>query len=332
MPTIQEVAKKAGVSVATVSRVLNDNGPVSSNTRKKVQAVIDELNYQPNLLGRNLRRSETRMILVLLQNISNPFYSKIVKGMEDTAHENGYNVLICNTNTDIDLESIYLDFLKNKLVDGVIFTCTAMVTEEFNKLAKYYPVVLCNEYNKDIKAPIVTIDNEIAGYEATSHLIKLGHKKIGMISVNNVGSSYDRMKGYMRAIEEAGLEVNEDYIVYHTFSYKGGMRGIKQLFELDEPPTAIFCISDLIAVGAIKELKSKGLRVPNDVAIVGFDNNSIAPMYDPSITTIAQPRYDIGKKTMEIMLQRIKGSENNNYIVKLEHDLIIRESTLPSVD
>lgn len=331
MPTIQEVAKQAGVSVATVSRVLNNSGAVSVNTRNKVQSVIDELNYQPNLLGRNLRRSETRMILVLLQNIANPFYSKVVKGMEDTAHENGYNVLICNTNTNIDLENVYLDFLRNKLVDGVIFACTAMGTKEFNKLAKQYPVVLCNEYAKDIKAPIVTIDNEVAGYDATSHLIKLGHRKIAMITVNNIGSSYDRMNGYKRALKDASLDIDEEYIVYQNFSYKGGIRGIKELFELKEPPTAVFCISDLVAVGAIKELKRQGFKVPEDVAVVGFDNNSIAPMYEPSITTIAQPRYDIGKITMEIMLERIKGNVNSSHIVKLEHELIVRESTLPSV-
>lgn len=331
MPTIQEVAKQAGVSVATVSRVLNNSSVVSVKTRNKVQLVIDELNYQPNLLGRNLRRSETRMILVMLQNIANPFYSKIIKGIEDKAHENDYNVLICNTNTDIHLENVYLDFLRNKLVDGVIFACTAMGTEEFNKLAEQYPVVLCNEYNSKLKAPVVTIDNEVAGYDAISHLIKVGHKRIAMISVNNVGSSHDRINGYKRALQDASLEFNEEYIVYQSYSYKGGIRGIKELFELEEPPTAVFCISDLIAVGAVKELKRRGLKVPQDVAVVGFDNNSIAPMYEPSITTIAQPRYDIGKKSMEIMLERIKGNLKNNQIVKLEHELIVRDSTFPSI-
>ncbi len=330
MPTIQEVAKMAGVSVATVSRVLNHSEAVSSTTRDKVQAVINQLNYQPNLLGRNLRRSETRMILVLLQNMSNSFYSKVVKGMEDVAHNNGYNVLICNTNTDTELENVYLDFLKNKLVDGVIFTSPAMDKDDFNQLAKCYPVVLCNENKPGIEAPVITIDNEAAGYEAANHLIRLGHEKIGMISVNAVCSSNARIQGYKRAIIEAGLEVNDGYIVNQTFSYKGGIRGIKQLFDLREPPTAVFCISDIIAVGAIKELKRKGLNVPQDVAVIGFDNNSIAPMYEPSITTIAQPRYDIGRKAMEIMLQRIQGVGDKNSITTMEHELIIRDSTLPT--
>ncbi|QUI21524.1 LacI family DNA-binding transcriptional regulator [Vallitalea pronyensis] len=330
MPTIQEVAKMAGVSVATVSRVLNHSEAVSSATRDKVQAVINQLNYQPNLLGRNLRRSETRMILVLLQNIANSFYSKVVKGMEDVAHDHDYHVLICNTNTDVLLENVYLDFLKNKLVDGVIFTSPAMDKDAFNQLAKRYPVVLCNEYKPGIEAPVITIDNEAAGYEAANHLIRLGHKKIGMISVNAVGSSNARIQGYKCALTEAGLEVNEAYIVNQTFSYKGGMRGIKCLFDLQEPPTAVFCISDIIAVGAIKELKRKGLSVPQDVAVIGFDNNSIAPMYEPSITTIAQPRYDIGRKAMEVMLQRIQGVGDQHAITTMEHELIIRHSTLPS--
>lgn len=328
MPTIQEVAKMAGVSVATVSRVLNRSEAVSGATRDKVQAVIDQMGYQPNLLGRNLRRSETRMILVLLQNMSNSFYSKVVKGMEDVAHDNGYNVLICNTNTDKSLENVYLDFLKNKLVDGVIFTSPAMEKEAFNELARRYPVVLCNEYKKGVEAPVITIDNEAAGYEAAKHLIKLGHKKIGMITVQTVGSSIARVNGYKRALREEGLDIREEYIVNQTYSYRGGMRGIKQLFGQDDPPTAVFCISDIIAVGAIKELRKQGLSVPRDVAIVGFDNNSIAPMYEPSITTIAQPRYDIGKKTMEIMLQRIRGTGGNPSITTMEHELIIRDSSV----
>ncbi len=329
MVTIQDVAKEAGVSAATVSRVLNNNHSVSIKTREKVKKVIKDLNYQPNLLGRNLRRMETRMVLVFLYNISNPFYSKIVEGMETIAHKNGYNVLMCNTNAKIETEQIYLNFIKNKLVDGIIFTSPAMRHKALSELAKDYPIVLCNEYERNTQAPVVTIDNEEAGYDAVNHLIRLGHKKIALIGSCQVRSGYERELGYRKALKEVGIEINESYIIRDVGSYKGGIIGVKKLLALKEKPTALFCISDLIAIGAIKQLKKNKLRVPEDIAVIGFDNNRIANMYDPSLTTIAQPRYDIGKKAMELMIKRIKGNLTSNPIIKLQHELIIRDSTLP---
>jgi len=329
MVTIQDVAKAAGVSVATVSRVLNNHPSVSEKTRKKVQKVIEELNYQPNLLGRNLRRSETKMILVLLQNIANPFYSKVIKGIEDVGHRNGYYITICNTDSDPDKENVYLKLLKNRLVDGVIFLAPIISDEELTEIGKNYSVVQCCEYKELAEVSSVSIDNEAAAYKATQHLINQGHKRIGMINgISGFISETLREKGYKRALQEAGIQIDPGLIIKESYGYKGGQRAAKYFLSIEKRPTAIFAVSDIIAIGAIKEIKDNGLSVPDDIAVVGFDDTGIASMYDPPLTTVAQPRYDLGRVAMEIMLERIKNNEAESRRVFLEHNLIIRESTV----
>lgn len=329
MITIQDVAKAAGVSVATVSRVLNNHPSVSEKTREKVQRTIDQLNYQPNLLGRNLRRSETKMILVLLQNIANPFYSKIVKGMEDVGYKNGYHIMICNTDSDPIKENAYLKLLKNRLVDGVVFMAPVISDEELTEISKNYCVVQCCEYKEFAGVSSVSIDNEAAAYKATQHLISQGHRRIGLINGNSgIISESQREKGYKRALQEAGIEIDSQLIMYDSYGYRGGQRAAKYFLSIDKRPTAIFAVSDIIAIGAIKEIKEKGLSVPKDMAVVGFDDTGIASMYDPPLTTVAQPRYDLGRVTMEIMLERIRNNEAESKRVFLEHSLIIRESTV----
>lgn len=329
MITIQDVANAAGVSVATVSRVLNNHPSVSIKTRKRVQRVIKELNYQPNLLGRNLRRSETKMILVLLQNISNPFYSKVVKGIEDVGYRNGYHIMVCNTDSDPDKEKAYLSLLKNRLVDGVIFMAPVLSAEELTQIGKDYCVVQCCEYKESADISSVSIDSQAASYNVIQHLLSQGHKRIGLINGNSgLISEKHKEKGYKRALEDAGIVFDSQLIKHESYGYRGGLRAVKYFLSMEKRPTAIFAISDIVAIGAIKEIKNNGLSVPGDIAIVGFDDTGIASMYDPALTTISQPRYDLGRVTMEIMLERIKNNYYKNSRVFLEHNLVIRESTV----
>ena len=329
MITIQDVANAAGVSVATVSRVLNNHPSVSNKTREKVQRIIKELNYQPNLLGRNLRRSETKMILVLLQNISNPFYSKVVKGIEDVGYKNGYHIMVCNTDSDPTKENVYLKLLKNRLVDGVIFMAPVLSDEELTQIGKNYCVVQCCEYKESADVSSVSIDNEAASYRAIQHLLGQGHKRIGLINGNSgLISDKQKEKGYKRALADAGMVFDPQLIQYESYGYRGGLRATKYFLSMERRPTAIFAISDIIAIGAIKEIKSNGLDLPKDMAIVGFDDTGIASMYDPALTTISQPRYDLGRVTMEIMLERIRDNHAQNKRIFLEHNLVIRESTV----
>ena len=329
MSTIQDVAKAAGVSSATISRVLNNSSSVSEQTRAIVLNTIKKLNYQPNFLGRNLRRSETRMILVLLPSISNPFYSGIVKGIEDVGHKNGYNVMLCNTDSEKQRELVYLDLLKSKLADGIIFMATELDSEELSRIGRNYPAVQCCEYNEGAFISHVSIDNFIASYKAVKHLISLGHRKIGMISCsNNFISTIQREAGYKKALGDHGITLNPDFLIYGDYSFKSGLRATTQFLNMQDCPSAIFSISDSMAIGAIKAVREYGFNVPEDIAVVGFDDISLASMYDPPLTTVSQPRYDLGCMAMEILLKQIKGEIKEPINIVIEHELVIRNSTI----
>lgn len=329
MSNIKDVAKMANVSVATVSRVINNCGNVSDESRESVIRAVRELSYRPNLLGRNLRRTETNMILVLLPTIANPFFTKIVKGIEDIAKKNGYHIMLCNTESDINREKIYIDLLKNRLADGVIFIAPELSREELSQLGSVYPVVQCTEYKEGAKVSHVSIDDHAAAYTATKHLISLGHTKIGLISCNNnFVSTKKREEGYRKALSEHEIPFSEKLISYGGYGFKSGLRGAMQLLSQQNRPTAIFAISDMMAIGAMKAIKNAGCRVGKDIAVVGFDNVSFSSMIDPMLTTIAQPMNDLGGVAMEILLRQIKGENREPENVVLEHELIIRESTV----
>jgi len=331
MATIQDVARAAGVSVATVSRVLNNSSSVSKNTRDSVMQAIKHLNYQPNLLGRNLRRTETRMVLVLLPNISNPFYSMIVKGIEDVAHKNGYNIMLCNTDGESNREKVYLDLLKNRLSDGVVFMAPELEREELSEIGRRSPVVQCCEYKEGARVSHVSIDNFSAAYLAVRHLVDQGHRRIGMISCENrFLSTIQREKGYRKALEDAGIGYSQEMIKNGDYSFKSGLRAAKQFLAMEEKPTAVFAISDVMAIGAMRAMKEAGLKVPDDIAVIGFDNISFASMCDPLLTTISQPKYDLGCVAMELLLKQIRGEMKEPQDIFLEHELIIRESTIKS--
>jgi LacI family repressor for deo operon, udp, cdd, tsx, nupC, and nupG len=329
MSNIQDVARLAGVSVATVSRVLNNSPSVTGKTRENVLEAIRRLSYQPNLLARNLRRTETKMVLVLLPSISNPFYSRLVKGIEDVAHKNGYNIMLCNTDSDISRERVYLDLLKRRLSDGVIFMAPELSSEELSEIGRDFPVVQCCEYKEGAAVSHITIDNRDAAEKAVRHLIGLGHKRIGMITCGQgFVSTRHREEGYRDALANAGLDFDPELVKIGDYGFNSGLRAASQLISLKDRPTAIFSISDVMAVGAMRAIKNKGLRVPGDIAIVGFDNISISYMCDPLLTTISQPKYDLGCTAMEQLLKQIRGEMKNPREITLEYELVIRESTV----
>jgi len=328
MANIKEVARYAGVSVATVSRVLNDSPNVKSETREKVFSAIKELGYQPNLLGRNLRRTRTNLVLVLLPSIANPFYAAIVKGIEDVAHNNGYNIMLCNTESNVERERLYIRLLKNKLADGVIFLAPQISADELTELSLKYPVVQCCEYRENAGVSHVSIDNFMAAYEATKHLIRLGHKKIGLLSSDNdFISTKQRENGYRKALEEYRIMLNKIWLGFGDYGYNSGYDYGSKLLGNDDRPTAVFAISDLMAIGVIKAAADKGITVPDDLSVVGFDNISYAYMHTPSLTTISQPRYDIGEAAMKLMLAHINEPDYPPCSLILKHQLVLREST-----
>ncbi|HEY8421010.1 MAG TPA: LacI family DNA-binding transcriptional regulator [Thermoclostridium sp.] len=329
MATINDVAKHAGVSVATVSRVINGNAKVSPETITKVKQAIAELDYRPNLLGRALRKTRSERILVLLPNIANPFYAEIVKGIEDVANKNGYSIMLCNTDSDLDREKKYIKMLKSHLADGAILMASELTSEELTELSQEIPIIQCCEYKVGLPITHVSIDNEMAAFKAVNHLIGLGHKRIAFIGANNQFlSSTLRKEGYIRALEEAGIDYNPAYCGYGDYSYKSGFRVMKYLLSLDPRPTAVFCISDLMAVGAIRSAMEENLHVPEDLAVCGFDNVYFARMFKPTLTTVSQPMYDLGCVAMEVLLKAIESKDMETMHYILEHELIVRESTV----
>ncbi|WP_449355133.1 LacI family DNA-binding transcriptional regulator [Virgibacillus natechei] len=327
MATIHEVAKHAGVSVATVSRVVNNNVTVTEKTRTRVQDSIEELNYEPSVLGRNLRNSESRLLLVLLPSISNPFYTDIINGIQDTAIAQGYNILLCETDSNPKREAIYFNLIRNRLADGIISMDPTVNKERLTELAISHPIVQCSEYDEEGTIPYVTIDNELAAYQAVKHLIKLGQKKIALInSDEKFLYARERQIGYEKAMKEYGLQIRQEWI-YHAknLDFQSGQQAVRVLLSQEEKPTAFFSVSDIFAIGALKEINTKGLQVPQDIAVVGFDKISFSNMTHPTLTTVAQPMYRMGSIAATMIINKISGKDVESII--LDHELIIRDST-----
>lgn len=328
LTTIQDVAEKAGVSVATVSRVMNNSERVLESTRAKVLKVMTELDYKPNHLGRNLRKMKTNTILVLLPSISNPFYSGVVKGIEDVAKSELYNVLLCNTDSSYEREASYIHLLENRTADGVIFMETAMPTDELSVLTKKHPIVQCSEYKTGTTVPSVSIDNKAAAREIVNYLIQKGRRRIGLITCDNqLISTKDRFEGYKQALFETGIPYDRDLILMGNYTFRSGYDAAKKIHEMQDPPDAVFAISDVMAIGLMNGLKKQGFNIPEDILVAGFDNISFAIMSDPALTTIEQPRYDLGAEAMRLLLSILKKEMISYENVILKHKLIIREST-----
>ncbi|WP_339226005.1 LacI family DNA-binding transcriptional regulator [Oceanobacillus sp. FSL K6-2867] len=327
MVTIQEVAKKAGVSTATVSRVLNNRETVKEKTRIRVEQAIEELNYEPSALGRNLRNSESRLLLVLIPSISNPFYTEIINGIEDTAISKGYNILLCETDSNPKREAIYFNMVRNRLADGIILMDPTVNRKNLYDLASRHPIVQCSEFDEQGEISYVTIDNELAAYQAVKHLIKIGNRKVALI---NTDEKYlyarERRSGYEKALHEFGLPIETKQMrETEQLEFEGGQQAMRSLLNDADRPDAVFAVSDVLAIGAMKEIQLQGLKVPDDIAVIGFDKISFSNMTNPTLTTIAQPMYKMGCTSANMIINKIRGKAVESLI--LDHELIIREST-----
>ncbi|AVR00454.1 LacI family transcriptional regulator [Oceanobacillus iheyensis] len=327
MVTIHDVAKLAGVSVATVSRVVNENKRVAEKTRTRVEWAISELNYAPSVLGRNLRTSKSNLLLVLLPSISNPFYTEIINGIEDTAIARGYNILLCETDSNPKREAIYFNLLRNRLAEGIISMDPSVNKNKLLELAESYPVVQCSEYDTESPIPYVTIDNEQAAYDAVTHLIESGHRKIALInSDERFLYARQRQNGYEKAMQKHGLPIRDKW-VYNAehLRFGAGQKAIRTLLQIKDCPSAVFAVSDVYAIGALKEIHRLGKKVPEDIAIIGFDKITFSDMAFPTLSTIAQPMYEMGCISAEMIMDEISGVNVNSRV--LEHKLIKRDST-----
>lgn len=327
MSNIREVAAKAGVSVATVSRVLNHSSSVTGATKEKVQEAINSLNYQPSMLGRNLRTSESRLLLVLIPDISNPYYFEVIKGIEDTVLKNNYNILLCETGSDPNRENIYFDLVTSKMADGIISMDPAINIDTLTELAKDHAIIQCSEYETKSGIPYVTIDHELAAYEAVQHLIDVGHEKIAfMNSDKKFLYARQREKGYLQALKDNHITLPNSYIYYTKhLGFDEGQYTMQQILNHQEKPTAIFAVSDLLAIGALKEIHEQQLHIPNDMAVIGFDKIAYSDMTYPVLSTVEQPMFHMGCHAAQMLIRTIQGEMVDNII--MEHHLLKRSST-----
>ncbi|MCV9884955.1 LacI family DNA-binding transcriptional regulator [Metabacillus halosaccharovorans] len=327
MVRIVDVAKKANVSTATVSRVISKPDTVREETINKVLRAIKELNYHPNVLARQLRTSETKTVIVVIPDISNPFFSKVLRGIENLASANGYQVLLGDALNDSEQESRYLDMLRQKKADGMILLTAKMKPELVEEMANEFPVVLACEYIEGSSIPTISIDNVSSARKATEYLIQLGHRRIGTISgpLDSV-LGQDRLKGFYQAMARYSLSVDPVLVQEGHFNYESGFNLMKKFLALNKMPTGVFAANDEMALGAIRAIRTMNLRVPEDISVIGFDDIHFSSIFEPALTTISQPAFEIGSKAMEllIMLMDKKKIEKNQYI--LDDSLVIRES------
>ena len=330
---IQDVARIAGVSTATVSRALHNPGLVTRETREKVQRAVAETGYAGNAMARNLRRMETRMIVVLVPNIGNPFFSEILSGIESVATANGYSILIGNTDNDPDRERTFADHVRGYQADGMLLLNGQppyFATPRGAALAApgQPPVVVLCERLPDHDFPTVRIDNVEAARDATAHLVALGHRWIAHVKgpEGNI-LTIERLQGYDQALTSAGLPRKQGHVQAGDFSIASGQRAAARLMALERPPTAIFCANDEMAIGVIAALKAAGHAVPGDVSVVGFDDLPISGCYDPALTTVHQPRRLIGETGMQIMVDRLVNAAPGSSDRVMPTELIVRASS-----
>ncbi|MED3998367.1 LacI family DNA-binding transcriptional regulator [Priestia aryabhattai] len=330
MPTIYDVAKLSGLSKTTVSRVINNHSYVSEEKKNRVLKAMKELNYMPNPSARKLRGQVTTTIGVIVPRIINPFFSYLVDSIEQVAYKKGYHVLIFQSNEDKEKELAFLNLLKTKQVDGIIMTSIENDWSLIEPFTEYGPILLCNEYVNNANVPIVRLNQYKGAYIGVKHLLEKGHRKIGYCTGGlfaEEGKDKDRNQGYQKALQEAGIQPDPKWIFVNQHSIEDGKQVVKKILSMEDRPTAIFTGSDEIAGGMMIEAKESGLSIPNDLAIIGFDDQPLAQMLDPKLTTIRQPIDQMGIKAMEILIDMLNDSESTVETFELPIELVVRSST-----
>lgn len=329
MVTIRDVAKRAEVSVATVSHVVNGTRKVSPQTAERVRKAMEELGYQPNLVARSLRKRTTFAIGVLVTDITNPFFASLVRGVEDAAIRAGYSVIVCNSDEDPTKEDMHIRELRRRRIDGMLIAPTRDGTSSaLYELSKHkLPFVLIDRKAKGLNAPVVLSDNVRGAYLATRYLLEKGYRRIGIVlGIPGATSAEERFLGYVCALKEAGIPIQDDLIVWGEYRVDSARRATAQLLSLREPPQAIFSTNNLMTLGVLQEIFHRKLVIPNDVAVVGFDDVDWAEMVQPPLTVVAQKPYEIGQQAFEILLSEIKGEQVSVREVRVSVELKVRGS------
>ena len=301
------IARKAGVSISTVSRVMNGSKPVSPELQKRVYDAVQQMNYKPNSIARSLILKKTNLIGVVVPDVSNSFHAQLLSGIEEITAQADYGVMICNVYRNMKQQQKYFNLMLERHVDGIILLHENTIEElnEFRKMTTT-PLVLASVPLEVTGIPFVGIDEITAAYDAVSHLIEKGHKEIGLIYGDCTALGILRKEGYERAMKEHGLCVRDEYLTQCPCSVAYGYQAMEQLLHSGAQPTAVFCVSDEMAVGAMDCAYDRGLRVPEDIAFIGFDDIEISQVVRPRLTTIHQPIKEIGKEAARLLIEMIE--------------------------
>jgi LacI family transcriptional regulator len=332
MSTIKDVARRAGVSTMTVSRVINRSGYASPETRARVERAVNELGYVPNALARHLRSKRTRTVALVLSDLTNPFFTTIARGVEDIATAHDFAVMFCNTDESEAEELEYLRMLIQRQIDGVLLVPASSSGASLRLLRSHrVPVVVVDRRVASPRVDEVRSDSEAGAHQLVRHLIDLGHRRIGMLSGGrNISTAADRVAGYRRALTEAGITYDDRLVRYEGFGVEGGLHMARQLLELSPKPTALFAANNFIAFGAIRALREKEMRVPEDMSLVAFDDLPDDWLVEPFLTVVEQRAYEMGRQAAELMLERLRGGGRpRRRSIVLPVDFIARRSSAP---
>lgn len=330
--TIKDIAKQLNISISTVSRAMRNAPDVNADTKRAVMALSEELNYQPNKLALSLKQKQTHNIGVIVPNLDFVL-STMVKGIDEVALEAGYTVMVCQSNESFGREIVNTRRLLDSLVDGFIISVSSetKVFDHFKKIQdKKMPMVVFDRVTPFLQAPGVRIDNEDGGFQATEHLIEQGYKRIAILAgPKNLGISNQRLDGYLKALKKYKIKADYDLIIYCDFNQDYAYVATKELLAMKKRPDAIFTISDRMAIGAMLAIKEKGLRMPQDIGLVGFNNEPVTSLLTPGISSVDQPAFELGKVAAKLFIETMHNDEDMSHVEEvLKPKLIIRESSL----
>lgn len=330
MSTLKDVARKANVSISTVSRVINKEPLVKARTRGKVEEAIAELNYLPNRVAQRLRSINTKnkLIGLVLPDIQNPFYVDVVRGVEEAAYQQNFSVMIGNFDQDERKEKIFLDILQSESIDGLIVAPSRGRDQHIKKVIENgYPVVCIDRGLVGTDVDVVKVNNEAGAFSAIDYLIALGHKRIAHITGDpGIPTTRERVAGYERAMAKHGIDIDQELVKNSDSGYESGAILMQDLIDMPHRPTAVFTANNLLTLGALKTIHENELQIPNDISIVGFDDMYWSTSLNPPLTAVRQSGYDIGNKAAELLVQKIAQPERSTSSVVMDTELIVRRS------
>ena len=328
--TIKDVAKKAGVSIASVSRVINDSKPVAPETKEKILKVIEETGYKPNAMARGLKKNESGLIGLITPDMENGTFAELVKGIESVIEKNSMNLIVSNSKGEIERELKELQILKEQQLDGILFSGVKFTKKHKEYFDRYkVPTIIVSQKFPGSGLPYVDVDNFQAAYEAVNYLIENNHSQIALIHgpLYDKSAGQDRYDGFFEALKDKGIKANSDFIKEGNFTIQSGYQAMEKILnENKELPTAVFAASDRMAIGVLDCCLDNGIKVPEDISIIGFDDIELATVVRPKLTTVRVDHSKLGEKSVELLIDKIKNKGKNECFYEADFEIIERET------